>query len=170
MKELILMRHGKSSWKNILLDDFDRSLKKRGKKDARFMAEFLASKEILPDLILASSALRTQQTTELINETFELDKSHVRFFESFYLADQKELMKTLNELDNNFGVVMIIGHNPTMEYFTTSLTNQSVTFPTAAVAHIKLEISNWSELRITTPYGKLLNLWYPKDLLKIEGK
>jgi phosphohistidine phosphatase len=37
MKTILLMRHAKSSWKDNNLDDFERPLRKRGKKDARAM-------------------------------------------------------------------------------------------------------------------------------------
>lgn len=43
MKKLYLIRHAKSSWKDISLDDLDRPLNKRGQKDAPFMAQLLKS-------------------------------------------------------------------------------------------------------------------------------
>ena len=164
MKRLILMRHGKSSWKNADIDDFDRPLKKRGKRDARFMAEFLVSKKLLPDLILASSALRTHQTTELVNEVFKLNDSYIRYYDDFYLSDQEEFIDTLIQLSNTLQSVMNIGHNPTIEFFISSLTNESHRFPTAAVAHIELNISNWAKLETANSNGKLLNIWRPKEL------
>ena len=47
MKELILIRHAKSSWSNPLLEDFERPLNKRGAKNAPFMAKILKQKEVL---------------------------------------------------------------------------------------------------------------------------
>ena len=165
MKELILMRHGKSSWKHVFLDDFDRPLKKRGKKEALFMAELLQDKKLLPDLILASSAKRTRQTTELVNEIFELGDSQVQFLDSFYLAGENEFIKELSRLNNSIERVMIIGHNPTMEFFTVLISGEVHSFSTAAVAHIELDISSWKNLTNSKRNGKLLDLWRPKELI-----
>ena len=49
MKRLFIIRHAKSSWKDVTLDDFDRPLNKRGKKDAPFMAKLLKDKSIYPE-------------------------------------------------------------------------------------------------------------------------
>jgi len=164
MKQLILMRHGKSSWQNDLLDDYDRPLKKRGKRDAPVMAQLLADNEIIPEMILSSSAARTRQTTQLVNDVLNLQEDSIRYFDNFYLADQKELIKELKKLSNSIDTVMIIGHNPTMEFFTANLTGEIHRFPTAAIAHIDLAISTWAELKATKSCGILLNLWRPKEL------
>ena len=68
MKKLFLIRHAKSSWEDLRLDDFDRPLNKRGEKDAPFMAELLKEKNIIPDLIISSPSLRTKLTAEIIAE------------------------------------------------------------------------------------------------------
>ncbi|MBC7418626.1 MAG: histidine phosphatase family protein, partial [Pedobacter sp.] len=42
LRQLILVRHGKSDWKNVpAIADFDRPLNSRGKKNAQEMAERL---------------------------------------------------------------------------------------------------------------------------------
>ena len=41
MKQILLLRHAKSSWDHPGLDDFDRPLAKRGLKDAPRMGKFL---------------------------------------------------------------------------------------------------------------------------------
>ena len=64
MKKLYLIRHAKSSWKDITLDDFDRPLNKRGKTDAPFMAQKLKDKNIYPDIIISSPAKRAKSTAK----------------------------------------------------------------------------------------------------------
>ena len=68
MKTLILLRHAKSSWKDLSLRDFDRPLNKRGKRDAPFMAQKFKEKGYQPELILASPALRTKLTAEAFKQ------------------------------------------------------------------------------------------------------
>ena len=48
MKRLYLVRHAKSSWNHPELDDIDRPLNKRGKRDAPFMGQRLKKHGICP--------------------------------------------------------------------------------------------------------------------------
>ena len=61
MKTIILVRHAKSSWKDPSLDDFDRPLNKRGKRNAPFMGNKLKERKIMPDLVLSSPAKRAKK-------------------------------------------------------------------------------------------------------------
>jgi len=63
MKTIILVRHAKSSWKDPSLDDFDRPLNKRGKRNAPFMGNKLKERKIMPDLILSSPAKRAKKNS-----------------------------------------------------------------------------------------------------------
>ena len=53
MKELILIRHAKSSWSNPLLEDFERPLNK-GAQKCTFYGKNFKTKEVNPDLIISS--------------------------------------------------------------------------------------------------------------------
>ena len=72
-RTLILIRHAKSSWNNPLHSDFDRPLNERGNHDAPLMGKKLKLLNIIPDLIVASSAKRTRQTAKLIAEKVGYD-------------------------------------------------------------------------------------------------
>ena len=48
MKTLLLLRHAKSSWKDTTLEDHERPLNERGKKDAPVMGEYLKNKNLTP--------------------------------------------------------------------------------------------------------------------------
>ncbi len=62
MKTLIIVRHAKSSWDNPDLKDIERPLNDRGEKDAPKMAKRLKEREITPDLLLSSPAVRAIET------------------------------------------------------------------------------------------------------------
>ncbi len=66
MKTLLLIRHAKSSWKNETLPDRERPLNTRGKNDAPLMGKILFEKNIIPDLVLSSSAKRAKKTAQKI--------------------------------------------------------------------------------------------------------
>jgi phosphohistidine phosphatase len=66
MKTLLLMRHAKSSWKEKNLPDHDRSLKKRGKKNAIQVGELLKTKGLVPQKIFCSTAERASKTAAIV--------------------------------------------------------------------------------------------------------
>jgi phosphohistidine phosphatase len=68
LKTLLLMRHAKSSWKHTELDDHDRPLAKRGKRDAPRMGQLVRQEELVPQLILSSTAVRARNTAEIVAE------------------------------------------------------------------------------------------------------
>ncbi|MGB7661527.1 MAG: histidine phosphatase family protein [Nitrososphaeraceae archaeon] len=69
MKTLLIMRHAKSSWKEQDLPDYDRPLNKRGKNDAPRMGKLLKDEDLVPDLIMSSTAVRAKKTAELVAKT-----------------------------------------------------------------------------------------------------
>ena len=66
MKHLLLLRHAKSCWKDLNLTDHDRPLNKRGNKSAPKMGEKLKNKDIRPELIITSTAIRALSTAEFL--------------------------------------------------------------------------------------------------------
>jgi phosphohistidine phosphatase len=97
MKTLLLMRHAKSSWKHHELIDHERTLNKRGKKDAPLMGKLILEKELVPQLILSSSAVRAQLTAEAIVETVNYTGA-VELVDSFYMAEPNTYLEKLRKL------------------------------------------------------------------------
>lgn len=162
MKTLLVLRHAKSSWKDDDLADHDRPLNKRGKSDAPRMGELVRREELLPELILTSSALRARTTAKLVLEASGCDAELVvsRDLYAFY---HDAYLDALVGVDDRYDVVMIVGHNPGVEELVEGLTGQWERMPTAALVKIKLPISSWSELDESTE-GELVDIWLPKEL------
>ncbi len=158
MRTLLIMRHGKSSWKDAELPDIERPLKKRGRKDVVHTGKLLDGKKLKPDLILCSTAKRARQTAEIVVEEIGFD-GKVEYLDSLYMAELDTLIKTLQSLPD-VKRVMIIGHNPGLETLAQLLTDKITSLPTAAIACIKIPINNWQELEIKST-GELSNLWTP---------
>jgi phosphohistidine phosphatase len=162
MKTLLLMRHAKSSWKHQELVDHERTLNKRGKKDAPLMGKLILEKELVPQLILSSSAVRAQLTAEAIVETVNYTGA-VELIDSFYMAEPNTYLEKLRKLPNDLERVMIIGHNPGLEGLVQILSHQVESLSTSAIAYLVLPIKDWSELSEDTD-GELIELWKPRDL------
>src|SRR5688500_15130275 len=65
-KDLLILRHAKSSWKDKKVDDHDRPLNNRGRREAIKMGEYLKKTNAFPDTIITSSALRAIETTKYL--------------------------------------------------------------------------------------------------------
>ena len=162
MKTLLLMRHAKSSWKQTNLQDFDRPLAKRGRKDIPHMTELLVKAELIPEKILVSPALRAELTAEMLASQINR-LNQVETIYDFYMAEPETYLAALKDLPDELERVMIIGHNPGLEGLLQILSGQVETLPTAAIAYLSLPVKKWSELEAKSECS-LNELWRPKDL------
>lgn len=162
MKTLLLMRHGKASWKDTKKDeDKIRPLTKKGEKDAYKMGDLLEENDILPQVILTSTALRTRETAAVF-----LDRccGEVTFIalDALYMAEPQGIIEVLKTMSDQADKVMVIGHNPGLEGVLQHLTGEVESLPTASVAYLELPIESWSAVTLDTQVEKW-EKWKPKD-------
>jgi len=162
MKTLLLMRHAKSSWSEPGLDDHDRPLNKRGKQAAPEMGKLLRKKELVPDLILCSTARRSRETAEAVAKACGYP-GEIEIQRDLYSSDAACYMDILRHLPEAANRVLLVGHNPETEDMLDMLTGIREHMNTAALAHMDLPISHWQELTEALDV-KLLNLWRPREL------
>jgi phosphohistidine phosphatase len=164
MKTLLLLRHAKSSWKDPDLPDHDRPLNKRGQNDAPRMGKLLKDEDLIPDLIMSSTAVRAKKTAELVAKACKY-KGKISLNQSLYGAEPADYLKILQELSDKHKTVLVVGHSPSVEETVDVLTGSpDVIMPTCTLAHISLPIQNWAELNKQKIKGKLLKVWRPKEL------
>lgn len=107
---IVIARHAKSDWNDWSLADHDRPLAPRGIKALSRMRDHVAG-SVQPDLVLCSSALRTQETLAGIREALP-DDVEIRVEAELYGADASSLVDRLREVDDAVTSVMLVGHNP----------------------------------------------------------
>jgi phosphohistidine phosphatase len=168
MKTLLLLRHAKSSRDNPRLDDFDRPLAKRGREAAPEIGQFLRHAKLFPDLVLCSTARRTQETAELALAELGRDAT-VRMLDALYLAAPEQILKAIHGADAKTKTLLVIGHNPGMAQLANHLVaggdNAAIRhlrekYPTAALAVFEADVDSWSKLN----HGNLTQFVTPKDL------
>jgi phosphohistidine phosphatase len=162
MKSIFILRHAKSSWKYQNLTDHERPLNKRGKKDAPRMGALLQKKNLLPDLILCSTAERARMTAKLLIEASGYE-GEIRFLDELYTPDPLMYLEIISSVDNQFKNVMVIGHNPGLEELLEMLSGEWHRLTTAALAIVQLPIKKWVNLKPGVK-GDLIELWRPKEL------
>ena len=135
---ITLVRHAKSSWKIAGQSDHDRELSGRGKRDAPIMADRLVARNCIPDLILCSSAVRTQQTARVLLDAFGMDGDSMRLSRHLYLCSPETLLEQLASVEESYWHVMIIGHNPGLEDLSTLMSPLcNPEMPTLGIRHFR---------------------------------
>ena len=149
MKTIILVRHAKSSWKDLSLEDFDRPLNKRGKRNAPFMGEKLKARHIMPDLILSSPAKRARKTATAIAKAIAYPKKKIIFDDNMYHASATYLFKMVRNLDDQHETSMLFGHNPDLNNVANMWLKQNPVhnMVTTGVYCIKFNVNQWQEVR-----------------------
>ena len=161
MKTLLLLRHAKSDWDDPGLLDFDRPLATRGRQDAPTIGKALKKRKPLPDLIIASPAVRARETIKAVIEAAKLD-IQPQFDESIYGASSDELLALVRRLPKTSSCVLLVGHNPGFEELVGRLTGAYEPMPTAALACIEFQVDHWEDVQDKA--GQLAWLLTPKQL------
>ena len=148
VRRLIVMRHAKSSWKDPNLDDHERPLNNRGRRDAPMVADAIFERGWIPELILVSSSKRTLQTLEGMSHRMGKTPFEVR--SGIYHATVIDLVEELEDMLDN-GTTMIIGHNPGSEILVNHLSGEWHTMPTATAVLLLHSGSSWSVEAVIRP-------------------
>ncbi|MFC2088804.1 histidine phosphatase family protein [Calditrichota bacterium] len=161
MKTIYLTRHAKSSWDYPELDDFERPLNERGRRDAPFMGSILKKLKIKPDAIVSSPATRAATTARIIANQLSYPLEHIYYNEILYGADETELSQIIKTVQETTKSIMIVGHNPGLTDFAHYIVNNDITnIPTSAVFGATLEIDKWKNF--ARDCGKFEVFEYPK--------
>ena len=161
MKTLLILRHAKSSRKKPVADH-DRPLNKRGKSDAPRMGKVLRDAGLQPDLIISSTAKRAKKTADKVAKHSGYP-GVIELSRDLYLAGPEGYRSVLRGLSDAYESVLVVGHNPGLEILIEALTGQDEMLPTAALAHILVEIERWEEFD-ENARGRLVEIWRPRLL------
>ena len=162
MKTIILVRHAKSSWKDPSLDDFDRPLNKRGKRNAPFMGQKLREGNILPDLILSSPAKRARKTATIIAKAVGYPKKKIVLNPDMYHCSGWYLLEMMRNQDDKNDTIMIFGHNPGFNDFADILLERNPVYniPTTGIYCIRFNVDKWKDIQEGN--GESVFFDYPK--------
>jgi len=146
MKMLFLVRHAKSSWDDTALPDKDRPLDDRGKRDAPKMGKRLAKRDVKPDLILSSPAMRALTTAEIIAKKLDYKLKDIVVDDRLYGGEVEDLLNVIHKLGDKPERVMLFGHNPELTELAHRLSSEITHMPTCAVAEFTFETKLWSNI------------------------
>lgn len=143
MKELLVIRHAKSSWQNPWEDDFDRPLNDRGKRDAPFMADEILKKGVPIDALVTSDANRAVATCAFFAGAYP--GIPIRKEPKLYQASVKNFFEIVHALPDSYQCVALFSHNTGLTDFVNKLTKVRVDIvPTCGIYAVKADIESWA--------------------------
>lgn len=160
MKNLYIIRHGKSSWDMPLADEL-RPLTKRGINDAHLIGNALKVYD-LPFLnVYVSVSKRTQETFEII-ESYINERIETKIVtKELYTFSKNELINFLKKLPNNQNAILIFGHNFALTDFVNDFGSKAIeNLPTCGFVHLYFDIDSWQQLH----KGQTVKTLFPKEL------
>jgi phosphohistidine phosphatase len=168
-RELMILRHGKSSW-DTGLADFERPLKDRGKRAAQRIGNWILQNDLLPDLVISSPATRALETARKCCKVMGIPGKAIQQDRRIYEASTDTLLRVLKEIPKKYGRVMLVGHNPGLEELVELLVNKPVIreedgklLPTGTLARLHIA-GSWKKLG---PAGaSLIAIQRPRPLQK----
>ncbi|MEO7768474.1 MAG: histidine phosphatase family protein [Ferruginibacter sp.] len=161
-KLLLVVRHAKSSWETSSLNDFERPLNDRGKKDAPMMAKRLIDKKIMVDAFVSSPAKRAKKTAELFCEAYDKPGETIEYVSMLYQAPEEVFLAVVEQLNNSLNTVALFSHNPGVTDFVNSLTDEMKidNMPTCGIFALQVQLKKWVDFKKAKK--EFIFLDYPK--------
>lgn len=147
MKQLLIVRHAKSSWALAGQQDFDRPLNDRGLRDAPMMAQRMLDKQVTIDAFVSSTANRALTTCRFFVDAYQA-KDKLTTVSELYHAPAYVFYEVLADVDDAVETVAVFAHNPGITAFVNELTSTQIdNMPTCAVFAVKIETEHWRDLK-----------------------
>jgi len=145
MKRLIAMRHAKSSWDRVDVDDFHRPLNERGVRDAPEAA--LRLKQFLdhsPQVWSASPARRVVETLKPLTALFQKAEHEIDWQPDAYLASPEVWKTIIQKWPPDCDSGLIVGHNPGMTHLIRRFGRVDLdNLPTSGIAVLDFSVADW---------------------------
>ncbi|HUQ12136.1 MAG TPA: histidine phosphatase family protein [Steroidobacteraceae bacterium] len=144
-KRLSLVRHANAE-QDSDVRDFERPLSRKGRGEAEEIARRFLDRERVPDLIVASAALRTRETAEIFARVLGVPARLLQAEDSLYLADGEQILTIIRGAGPRVGYLMVIGHNPGISAAAISLAPEVVTtdLPTCGSLTMNVSCARWA--------------------------
>ncbi len=157
LRTLLLIRHAKSSWKDVDLEDIDRPLNNRGIRDAPVMGQRLLARSLIPDLIVSSPAVRALATARAIADEVGYSSEAILIDDELYAAGPQDVLDVVSGFDDRVQLAMVITHNPAITELANRFSRVPIdNVPTSGI--LTVEAPAWSCIDVAT----LVDFDYPR--------
>jgi phosphohistidine phosphatase len=158
MRRLMLLRHAKTENDAPSGRDQDRRLDDRGRKDAAEIGGWMAAHPPFPDLVLVSTAVRSEQTWDIVSDAMSgvRPQPKVKQMAELYAADPSDLLRVIHAAAaQDPERLLLVGHNPGLHELAFALTGSGKAearsaladnLPTSGLAVIDFDIDDWDDV------------------------
>ena len=161
MKKIYVLRHSKSSWKDLSLEDFHRPLNDRGKIDGPLISAYLRSRIDEIDFLHCSNSVRTYETSKFFIDRIKY--TDIDYDKSLYHCSSSEIINKIKHYDEQYDSAMIIAHNPGLTNFVNKITNVMLdNLPTTGLVEINFDCAKWYD--ISQDNSTVIDIKFPKQL------
>jgi phosphohistidine phosphatase len=175
MKELLLLRHAKAKLIEDGIEDKERPLKKRGKRDSRNIGVWLKKQNLLPDVLLSSTAKRAIETARIVHQELDIKDLVIQKNEQLYATNVEQFRAILGAFSEDVKRILLVGHNPELEDFLIHLVGKEALpdvkklLPTAALVRLSIsENTAWCDLNERC--AQFLSVTCAKSLSEYDAK
>lgn len=154
-KHLYLLRHAEAG-PTESRQDKNRELTPGGIRDALQLGTWFREQNLAFDLVISSSAMRAEQTAEIVAEGMKIENPRILAEDSLYEASVRQLLDYINNIEDGYDHVLCVGHNPSISYLAECLTKADIgDMEPASVAIIEFPLTSWKLVSQNT--GQLLH-------------
>ena len=158
----MLLRHAKSDWDAGARDDHSRPLSSRGVRSAERMGEVLRDLDLVPDIVVSSTAVRARSTAELARISGGWN-SRLILDGGLYGASVAESLGVAATHGALHQRVMLVGHEPTWSMLVRHVTGASAEILTATCAVMAMHTDHWEDVPRSS--GSLVTLLQARNFL-----
>ncbi len=170
MKTVYLLRNAKAENGADGQADIERKLTHAGREACATMGTYIKARGYLPALVLCSPAERTRETFELVMQASGFTPAS-RMEKKLYMSSPDQVISLINRLDEDFGSVMVVGHNPVMHHLAILRAQKQDTalhdalqmkYPTGTLTVLRFALDFWHDL--APGRGELVDFMPPSGL------
>lgn len=160
MKQLILVRHAKSSWE-APLRDFDRPLTGKGIQDAHLVSSHIGNRIPKKFLLWSSAAKRASETAMIFAQNISFPVESIIFKEELYTFDERKLEQIIKGCPDDYENLVVFGHNEAITNFVNKFGNTFIdNVSTSGFVNIIFDQNSWKNI----DKGVTKNVVFPRDL------
>jgi phosphohistidine phosphatase len=159
MKNLLLMRHGKSSWE-LNVNDQDRALSQRGVFDAHLIGSKLAEQGLDIDFAFSSPANRALHTAMICLKEIKHPLEKLSITPEIYDFSGNQVLSFIKAVDDNLQTILVFGHNHAFTHLANMLGDKHIeNVPTSGFVHIRFTETSWNAIS----KGSTVQTIFPKQ-------
>lgn len=160
MKQLIIVRHAKSSW-DVPLRDYDRPLTSKGIQDAHLVSSNIIGHIPKSFLIWSSAAKRASETAMIFAQNISFPVESIIFKDELYTFDERKLEQIIKSCSDNYEHLMVFGHNEAITNFVNKFGSTFIdNVSTSGFVNIIFDQTNWKYIE----KGITQKVIFPRDL------